>query len=323
MKNQYTYNELEREYCPLNRHLPKKSSNYLLNLIKNNFLIEREVPITAFEVNFLIAQITKTLDTFDDRTFLELPSRSLKLFDVFMADRTDSDYFDELKKVKFPFGLREFVHLEVPKNKGEQGVLTDFFTFTERVKRHLIKYMREQYHGDRFLDEKDCFTSYFTASGQEKGWIYPVSAVYKRLTKKKFDPLLTIDDEALKESIILILNAALKMSYSGFIKEHYTKAVILTHPKVINNEVAVYRTNDIGDGRLGIDFMLKNIYGVWNTVAVTNTEKTNEMCDIKFEFGKKISDCHELIPCSWIYVPKDYHTIYNKIEEFSCKQPAG
>ncbi len=82
--------------------------------------------------------------------------------------------------------------------------------------------------------------------------------------------------------------AAIKLTYSGLIKEHYTKMVILNHPRFSNGEVGVYRINDVGDG-LGIDYMLKNSNGIWNTVAVTNPNTTNNMCDIKFEFGKKYS----------------------------------
>lgn len=167
------------------------------------------------------------------------------------------------------------------------------------------------------LDDKYYFTSNFVGIQEDKGWIDAVHYVYRLLTNKVFRPDSINNDVALMEATKRVIFASMKLAYSGLIKEHYTKMVLLTHPKVINGEIGVYRTNDIGDG-LGIDFMIKNSNGIWNTVAVTNTsENTNKMCDLKFEYGKKVSDCHELIPNSWIYVPKDYYTIYNKIEKFA------
>lgn len=149
--------------------------------------------------------------------------------------------------------------------------------------------------------------------------------MYKRLTKQLFIPEMNGNaalngNTALFEAYELAFIAPLKVAYAGLMKEHYTKMVILTHPRVISGQIGVYRTNAVGD-RLGIDFMLKNSFGNWKTIAVTSPRKPNKTCDIKFIFGKNVKEpkCHELIPNSWMYVPINFSCIYDKIEEFASK----
>ncbi|MEB2640265.1 hypothetical protein SOP90_07295 [Bacillus sp. DAG6] len=315
LKGSYNYHELENEYERIIEFINLKPKHYIAKN-KNDFEIDKEQPITLYGAEELIKSFKKTLEHQNNKTKLDM-YRGLKPFDKYLNH--EIEYFKGLNKVKFPFGFREFVNVDIPHSKDGKGVITSYYTFTLKVINHTIEELKKKYHKQGVgYDNKYYFTLNFVGSKEDKGWINAVNYVYTHLTKQVYNPENKNDDDALMEATKMVNFAAIKLAYSGLIKEHYTKMVILTHPRVSNGEIGVYRTNDVGDG-LGIDYMLKNSNGIWNTVAVTNPNTTNNMCDIKFEFGKKIFDCHELLPNSWVYVPKDYHTIYSKIEEFANK----
>lgn len=313
LEHKYNYCELLNEYNRISDFIELKPPKYREE-IKNDFSIEKEQPINWCEIGILIEHFKRELEFQNDTTKLDLYRRELKLFDNFLDMRVD--YFKDLGEVKFPFGLRDFVTLEIPQSKSADWSITSYYDYVVRVKKHTIEHAKKNNKMPDGLEEKHYFTANFVGKKEETGWVNPLVYTYKSVTGRKYEPENNIDDDALMEALTKVLFASMKMSYSGLIKELYTKMIILTHPKVCSGEIGFYRTNSIGDG-LGIDFMLKNANGIWGTVAVTNFKKTNKICDLRFMYGKKTSDCHELLPNSWIYVPKDYYSVYNKIEEFS------
>lgn len=132
LKDIYTYHELEKEYDRLNEFINSRPKFYEYKN-KSGFQIEKEQPITLFNVGVLINHLKNTLDIQNDKTKLDL-DKELKPFDTYL--NAEVDYFEGLKNVKFPFGLRNFVEVEVPRSQGEKMVITSYYTFVLRAIKH-------------------------------------------------------------------------------------------------------------------------------------------------------------------------------------------
>ncbi|WP_242253648.1 hypothetical protein [Bacillus cereus group sp. BfR-BA-01403] len=184
LKDSYNYHELENEYERIIEFINLKPKHYIAKN-KNDFEIDKEQPITLYDAEELIKSFKKTLEHQNIKTKL----------DTYL--NYEIDYFKGLNKVKFPFGFREFVNVEIPNSKDGKGVITSYYTFALKVKKHTIEELKKKYPKQGLeYDNRYYFTLNFVGSKEDKGWINAVNYVYTHLTKQVYYPGKKNDDVA-------------------------------------------------------------------------------------------------------------------------------